>query len=77
MLGRSIANLRKDIRDSGGGIAPENLERVFDPYFSTKEMGTGIGLYMSKMIVEKSMGGHIQAANIDGGASFTVRCPLP
>jgi signal transduction histidine kinase len=77
MLGRSIANLRKDIRDSGGGIAPENLERVFDPYFSTKEMGTGIGLYMSKMIVEKSMGGHIQATNIDGGAAFTVRCPLP
>lgn len=64
------------VSDNGGGIPDAVMERIFDPYFSTREAGTGIGLYMSKMIVEKSMGGRITAANIEGGAEFTVSFPL-
>jgi signal transduction histidine kinase len=64
------------VSDNGGGIDPEVIDKIFEPYFSTKNMGTGIGLYMSKMILEKSMNGTIEAYNIEGGAEFTVRTPL-
>jgi len=64
------------IRDNGGGIAPENMLKIFDPYFTTREHGTGIGLYMSKMIIEGNMGGMIEARNVEEGAEFTVTCPL-
>lgn len=62
--------------DNGGGVPAEYLERVFEPYFSTKQQGSGIGLHMSRMIVEHNMGGQIQVANIEHGACFTLRFPL-
>jgi len=64
------------VRDNAGGIPADILPKVFDPYFTTKEKGTGIGLYMSKMIIEGNMDGMIEARNVEGGAEFTVSCPL-
>jgi len=63
------------VEDDGGGIPAEVLPRVFDPYFTTKEKGTGIGLYMSKMIIERSMDGTIAVSNGVNGARFTLVTP--
>ncbi|MGD9787471.1 MAG: PAS domain S-box protein [Sulfuricellaceae bacterium] len=63
------------IRDNGGGIPEEALPKIFDPYFTTKDSGTGIGLYMSRMIMGH-MHGQITARNIEGGAEFVIATPL-
>jgi len=62
------------ISDNGGGISPDVMPRIFDPYFSTKEKlhGSGIGLYMSKIIIEQNMGGSLTAENIEGGVAFHI-----
>ena len=62
------------ITDNGGGISTDVMPRIFDPYFSTKEkmQGTGIGLYMSKIIIEQNMGGSLTAENIEGGVAFRI-----
>ncbi len=65
------------VQDNGGGIPDDILDRVFDPYFTTKEQGkgTGIGLYMAKTIIEKNMGGTLIARNHGPGALFTITLP--
>jgi len=63
------------VKDTGGGIAPEFMDRIFEPYFTTKnpEKGTGIGLYMAKVIIENNMGGKLYARNREeGGAEFII-----
>jgi PAS domain S-box-containing protein len=62
------------VRDNAGGIAPEVIEKIFDPYFTTKEegKGTGVGLYMVKTIIERHMQGTIRVKNLQEGAEFTI-----
>ncbi|MDD2881369.1 MAG: ATP-binding protein [Rhodoferax sp.] len=63
-----------EVEDNGGGIAAGILDKVFEPYFSTKDegKGTGIGLYMSKMIVESYLNGRLEAVNINKGACLRI-----
>ena len=70
--------LHISITDNGGGIDDEIIDKVFEPYFTTKHQssGTGIGLYMCKQIIESSMHGSISAKNKNDGACFTIKIPL-
>jgi two-component system NtrC family sensor kinase len=64
------------VRDTGVGIPPENLERIFEPFFSTKQEGTGMGLAVSRTLVRRH-GGTLEAESPPGeGATFTVRLPV-
>ena len=65
------------IEDNGGGITVEPKSKIFEPYFTTRDDndGTGIGLYMSKTIVDKNMKGKLSVENINDGARFTIEVP--
>ena len=62
------------IKDNAGGIKVTPIDKIFEPYFTTKPVntGTGIGLYMTKMIVEKNNGGSVSVKNLHNGAIFTI-----
>ena len=65
------------VKDNGCGIADHHLAHIFSPYFTTKgtQSGTGIGLYMAKMMIEQEMNGHISATSSEYGTIMTVRLP--
>ncbi len=67
-------NVIISIEDNAGGIPKDIINKIFDPYFTTKEegKGTGIGLYMTKTIVENNMGGKLSVKNTHQGAKFTI-----
>jgi len=66
------------ICDNAGGIDQEIINKIFDPYFTTKDEinGTGLGLYMSKTIIEKHFNGTIVAQNAEEGTCFKIKFPI-
>jgi len=67
-------NISLEISDNAGGIPNDIILRVFEPYFTTKnqKVGTGLGLYISKIIIEKSMNGSLSVSNTAKGAKFCI-----
>jgi signal transduction histidine kinase/iron only hydrogenase large subunit-like protein len=70
--------LEVEVYDNAGGIPDEIINKVFDPYFSTKTsgIGTGLGLYISRTIVQEHCRGQLLARNTEEGACFTIKLPL-
>lgn len=69
-------NIKISIADQAGGINNAHLSKLFEPYFSTKgKNGTGLGLYMSKMIIEKQFNGRIEVKTSMFGTTFTIVIP--
>ena len=73
--GDGLATVR--VRDNGCGIPPEKLDRIFNPFFTTKEKGTGLGMAISKKIVEAHEGAIAVASEVGRGTEFKVTLPLP
>lgn len=72
---REDGEIRFEFKDTGHGIAPEALELIFEPYYSTKETGIGLGLPLTKRLIEDH-GGTIKAESTEGkGTLFTVSLP--
>jgi len=72
---RAGQELTYEVRDHGEGLAPGDEERIFEPFYTRKSKGTGLGLALARRIVE-GHGGRISAGNlVDGGAAFRVSLP--
>ena len=66
-----------EVSDNAGGIKDEHIDKIFQSYFTVdKKDGTGIGLFMSKLIVEKNMDGKLDVYNNEDGACFTIKIPF-
>jgi signal transduction histidine kinase len=65
------------VRDNGCGIAAEKIDRIFNPFFTTKESGTGLGMAISRKIVEAHQGTIAVASEPGQGAEFAVTLPRP
>jgi signal transduction histidine kinase len=67
-----------EVTDTGCGMTEELINRIFEPYFTTKHksQGTGLGLYTSKSIIEESLKGNLSVINGKNGAIFKIELPL-
>jgi two-component system sensor histidine kinase PilS (NtrC family) len=68
--------IRLTVRDSGSGIPEEDVPRLFDPFFTTREGGTGLGLAMVYRAVEAHNGTILVDGGVGAGAEFTVYLPM-
>ena len=75
---KSIKFVLLEICNNAGSIDKKIMKKIFDPYFSTKgeKNGTGLGLYMSRTIIQKHMQGTLEVHNIEKGVCFTIKLPL-
>ena len=76
----SVRRANKDevvvtVKDNAGGIDPANVDRVFDPFYTSKPSGTGLGLTVCKEIVE-SMQGDLSVQLVPGGTAFSMTLPV-
>ena len=74
-LERNGGAVRVRVRDGGPGIPPGERERVFEPFYTTKASGTGLGLALAQRTVEEH-GGTIRVEDVASGASFVIELPL-
>jgi len=68
-------NARIEVSDTGRGIAPEDISKVFEPYFSTKETGTGLGLAIVKKAVDDHQGTISVRSKVGEGTTFVITLP--
>jgi len=67
--------IKVSFKDSGSGIAPENLRKIFQPFFTSKEKGLGMGLAFCQMIIEKHGGTIKPQSKVGEGSTFILRLP--
>jgi signal transduction histidine kinase len=73
--GPSGTQIRLSIKDSGIGIPPENIPRLFDPFFTTKKKGNGLGLSITRRIIQEHNGTISVASALNQGTTFTILLP--
>ena len=69
--------VRVRVRDNGAGIRPEEMDRIFNPFFTTKDEGTGLGMAISKKVVEAHEGSIDVSSKVGEGTEFVIALPLP
>jgi len=73
----NLAHLRLTIKDDGVGITPENMARLFEPFFTTKPNGTGLGLLITRRIIQEHHGAITVQSEPDKGTAFQILLPVP
>lgn len=77
-IDQNVEYSKVSVIDNAGGIKDEDFSHIFEPFFTKeKSNGTGIGLFMSRMIIENNMKGIITVGNVDDGVAFCVTVPRP